>query len=1067
MKRGRIPASAWLAPIGAAAIVAPAAAAPLNVSIVEQGDGARLALRWDDGRITAPVAEAGVNGQVAIVRFAEPFEADVSALAAAAPNELAAASVDPDGRTLRLTLKRPLLPRASSSGEVLIVSLTPPAPTKTKTPVEADAEDAVLTIGQRDDFTRLSFLFQHGATALPFRKGNVLDLKFSKAVDVDISQIHILPPKFVKDAEKVNKPGQALVVRLTLEPDVQIRSFVEGPRVLVDVLAPDPKILAARKAAPPPPPPPKPADADPAPATGVVRLQMSETPEATTFTTRWARPARVAAFRRGEAIWILFDSHARIDLAGLARVGRRHQDIQKVTGDGVTGVRIPATPDTLVTAKAEGATWTFTLADHADALEAPAAVTRTAGPDGAQRLSVDFGREGVVRWVEDPAVGDKFAAALLNGPVKGVDTRRATLEAAVLPAAQGAVIEPRADGVGAAFENNKLIVTRGAGLIASAAPPPPAQGAPAPVAAASAPAPASDVLLDLAAWGGGSKQRAIEVLDGLERTAAQEGVGEGARADARMALAKFLLANELASEALGALRVAAVNQPLLDSDPRFKLMRAAASLMLGRVRDAQVDLSAGVLADDPSAALWRGYAAALSENWAEARRSFQDGQGALLTQPQNWRARFNLALAESALELKDLAAADDALAQAIGEASTEDVRASCQILKARLMAARGDAKGGLALLAAVEASRDEGAAVRATLEATRLGRETGAISPETAIETLEALRFRWRGDGLELETIQTLGHVYEDTGRWREALSVMHAAAARFPDLPASRRMRIDMADAFERLFLEGEADKLEPIQALGLFYEFKDLTPIGPNGDRMIRLLSARLVSVDLLEKASELLQYQVDNRLEGVGQAQVAADLAAIYVADRQPEKALMAIETTRQPGVPAGIAATRRIVEARALLDLGRFDHALELLEKDQSVDAARVRAEAAWRQKKWPEAVAAISAVLARGPRPGDDLTPEDRAFVLRAAIASVLTGDEATIAKLRATYAKRMAASPDADAFDLVTSGVDPGDVRLREVARQIARTDLIDRVMNEIKGRLKEAPPPAPRAAGA
>jgi hypothetical protein len=113
------------------------------------------------------------------------------------------------------------------------------------------------------------------------------------------------------------------------------------------------------------------------------------------------------------------------------------------------------------------------------------------------------------------------------------------------------------------------------------------------------------------------------------------------------------------------------------------------------------------------------------------------------------------------------------------------------------------------------------------------------------------------------------------------------------------------------------------------------------------------------------------------------------------------------------------------------------------------------------------VAAISAVLARGPRPGDDLTPEDRAFVLRAAIASVLTGDEATIAKLRATYAKRMAASPDADAFDLVTSGVDPGDVRLREVARQIARTDLIDRVMNEIKGRLKEAPPPAPRAAGA
>src|SRR6185295_262500 len=106
--------------------------------------------------------------------------------------------------------------------------------------------------------------------------------------------------------------------------------------------------------------------------------------------------------------------------------------------------------------------------------------------------------------------------------------------------------------------------------------------------------------------------------------------------------------------------------------------------------------------------------------------------------------------------------------------------------------------------------------------------------------------------------------------------------------------------------------------------YEFKDLTPVGASGDRMIRMLSARLVSVDLLDKAAELLQYQVDNRLDGVGQAQVAADLASIYLADRQPEKAMMAIEATRQPGIPTSVAGERRIVEAKALLDLNQFDH-----------------------------------------------------------------------------------------------------------------------------------------------
>jgi hypothetical protein len=228
-----------------------------------------------------------------------------------------------------------------------------------------------------------------------------------------------------------------------------------------------------------------------------------------------------------------------------------------------------------------------------------------------------------------------------------------------------------------------------------------------------------------------------------------------------------------------------------------------------------------------------------------------------------------------------------------------------------------------------------------------------------------------------------------------------------------------------------------------------------------MIRLLSARLVGVDLMEKASELLQYQVDNRLDGVGQAQVAADLAAIYVADRQPEKALMAIENTRQPGVPADIAQMRRIIEARALLDLGRYEHALELLEKDQSIDAMRVRAEAAWRQKKWTEAAQTTWAVLQRGPKPGDELSAEERVFVLRAAIACVLSGDEAMIAKLRASYAGAMSKSPEAAAFDLVTSGIDPGDVRLRDVARHIARVDLVERVMADLQKRLKAPLSPA------
>ena len=1064
------------------AAIGPAYADQLAIAAADQADGARLSVRYADGRSAAPAATARLDGNVLLVKFDEPFDADLSGLAAGAPKAIAFARRDADGVTLRLSLRRAMTPQVSANGASRLISLAPtpkPQPAKAEAPGDpvdvgvaaltiadqARSNDVLLTVGQRPEFTRLSFLFPNGATVVPLQSGDNVTLKFSRAGEVDISDLRVAPPKFLKDAVKVSKAGQPLVVQLTTEPGVKQRHFIDGARVVVDLLAPPapkaapatPTLTAAALAATKPAAKAEP-DINPAPKSGIVKVGFEEGANSTTFTTRWASPARAAAFRRGEAIWLLFDAKANFDIKGVPLVGARHTNLQVVQGEDVVGLRIAAPPEMQVTAKADGAAWTFIVAERAQPLEKVAPILREAANEaGGVRLVADFGRDGRVRWIDDPEVGDRFAAALLAGPVQGVDMRRATIEAAILPAAQGAAIEPRADGVGAAFDAGKLIVSRGEGLLANA-------GGPATPGAepASMPVLEEPVLMDLASWEGPPQQRVLDAIDQLEHAAAHEGVDMGAKSDARMALAKFLLAHELSAEALGALRVAAINQPDLEQAGDFKLMRAAANLMMGRVKEAQADLASGALADDPSAALWRGYALAAQENWPQARRSLELGRAALLTQPRPWRVRFNLALAESALELNDFAAAESAIAGALGEAVTDDQRAQAQLLAGRLAYARNDLKGALELFDEIARGRDEGAIVRATLASINLKRDTNQISPGQAADMLEALRFRWRGDATELEIIQALGHTYEDMGRWREALSVMHAATARFPALPAARRLRIDMGSMFERLFLDGEADKLEPIQALGLFYEFKDLTPIGASGDRMIRLLSARLVQVDLLDKAAELLQYQVDNRLDGVGQAQVAVDLASIYLADKQPEKAMMAIENTRQPGVPSAIASQRRIVEAKALVDLARYDHAMEMLEKDSSVEAAKVRAEIAWRQKNWTLAAAAFQVVLARGPDPSGALSDDDRAVVLRAAIAACLANSQPTLDRLKRTHGERMAKSPDAAAFELVVSNPDPGDYRLQDLARRLARTDLVAQVLQELKARLaKDAPPKA------
>ena len=52
---------------------------------------------------------------------------------------------------------------------------------------------------------------------------------------------------------------------------------------------------------------------------------------------------------------------------------------------------------------------------------------------------------------------------------------------------------------------------------------------------------------------------------------------------------------------------------------------------------------------------------------------------------------------------------------------------------------------------------------------------------------------------------------------------------------------------------------------------------------------MSDRLVAVDLLGPAADLLNYQITKRLDGVARAQVATRLAMIYLMDQKPQNAL----------------------------------------------------------------------------------------------------------------------------------------------------------------------------------
>ncbi len=225
-----------------------------------------------------------------------------------------------------------------------------------------------------------------------------------------------------------------------------------------------------------------------------------------------------------------------------------------------------------------------------------------------------------------------------------------------------------------------------------------------------------------------------------------------------------------------------------------------------------------------------------------------------------------------------------------------------------------------------------------------------------------------------------------------------------------------------------------------------------------MVRKLARRLVDVDLLDQAAQLLKYQADNRLDGVARASVDTDLAMIQLMNRQPEAALDAINGSRTTLLPKDMAERRRVLQARALAALGRNDDALELLDRDNSPDALEARGEIAWRQRDWPKAGAILEGRLGDRWKSAAPLTVEEQAILLRAGIAYSLADDNAGLARLRSHYTSLADAAPNPNALKVALAGVGAGPYTATDYVRAISDSDAFAGWVTAMKARyMKES----------
>jgi hypothetical protein len=1051
----------------------------------EDGFG-RIVLEFP-GRLDLPSYHVNFDNNVLAVVFTEPVSMPLPDVGATLPEYLTIGRVDPDGKGVRFGLRTPVKVHSMEAGERLFIDLMPldwqGLPPSLPPAIIAELTDraktaaiiaeqerkakeakalnpkATLRVGRNPTFVRVQFEWSVDTVAKFEQDGSSASIKFDWPVDIDLyTLLADLPTGVLGVSNKVTPAGSS--VDMTLIEGLKPRFYTEGFRTFtldIDLSPQDvDKIRTTAEAAA------RQAEAEAAlaraeaaraqeelAAQGAEGVAMAEpeyrpgeaiTPmiDEVSGTVRvrfpFERDTASAVFRRGDTLWMLFDTKTAINQPGESEALNSIASAFAVVPAGETQiVRVDLSTERLATLASEGRAWVLSVGDVLLSTTEPLALKRARDQDGHFQMSALIGKPHKVHSFRDPVVGDMLRIVTAYPPARGAVRDLGYVDFDALRSVHGLIIRPVNETLDVAIIKDMALITAPDGLTLSD------QEALRTLDSGNA-AEYRDSFIDFAALREDDPAAFVTKRERLSELAAEK---EGqAREVARLNLAQFYVGNQFGEEAIGVLRVLQSDLKSDELRKKVKLTEAIANVLAARPGEALGILNSSAFSDEVDAVMWRAIARTETFDYVGARNDALASQSIVDAYPVWVQKKFLFAAIRSALEASDVPLAQRYLDQIAFATLTPDDVTVYQLLQGRIAEAQGRMKEALDSYGQVIAAEVRPTRAEAVYRTLVVLRTTGEIDLAKATETLSAETILWRGNALEVDMEKLLAELYFEHRDYRMGFQITREAAANNPESRPIEELTQKAEAQFAELFLNGAADRLGDLDALSLYYDFRQLTPAGTKGDEMIRNLARRLVKVDLLGQAADLLEYQIDSRLQGAAQAQVATDLALIRIANRDPEGALRVLNRTRMANLAPALERQRRILEARALIDADREDLALDLLQRLGGRDADLLRVDGFWKAKNYIAASDLIETVYSRDPL--EEMGPQSRMHIIKAAVGLVLAGDDLGLSRLRSKFSDRMARSPEWGLFDYITRpDANPVGVEFKAAAKMVASMDSI------------------------
>ncbi len=982
--------------------------APVRIRVWPHESYGRIVFDWP-----APVTySAKSEGGKVVVSFARPFAAVLGRIRQRLSGYVSAAEFSADHKTVTLTLRGKYGLKSYANGGSVVVDLIRRKAPETKATrantsgkkVAAKAKVAGgpgprlrVRVGEHQDFSRFVFDWKRLVAYRVTKKGRRATISFKAPASLDLRTLRAKLPKFVS-AMSTSLGANGLAISLTINDRARLRHFRAGTKVVVDVLRPQGQHKTAPASMAPPTPAPaaeKPAPVVKSPVVkspvapvaevkdkakppskrkigkpldllsprikGITKTKPAAAPVPVTrlrngdviqLAFGWREEVGAAVFTRAGFLWVVFDKARKLDTSGLR--GKRSKMIagfdQRIVS-GATVVRLPLANDVSPSVQRDGTAWVVEISSAAQPRLDTIPIEFQLSAIGGSRAMVKVADAGDSIKLTDPEVGDEFWVVPLTaaGRAVGVSRRLAQLE--ILATLQGIVVRPLADDVAIRTLANGIELTTETGLLLSSDGTRTGRRAAIIDAVEAAGKTREGHLFDIESW----RREAMGPFTQIKQ-ALQQAVIEASptrRNAARLEFAQFYFAYGMVSDAYGLLQTIERDEPALVNDAPFRGLSGAVHYLLGNYRKAEPDLFHPSLDVEREANLWRAALAGIQGDWTAAAKYFSRSEAVLKAYPQPHRVVFGLLAAETALAIGEEGLAlihlDSLLEAPLDQSKLDQIA----YLRGQLMAQTMNPDAAVESWDRAIQGVHPPSRVKAGLARVNILLEQAKITRADAIKSLEILRYSWRGGDFEFKLLRRLGELYIAEGDFKRGLMTYREAVTYFPNhldsVVVARTMRV----AFLKLYIEGAADKMPPLVALALYDEFRELTPAGDLGNRLITDLTNRLVQVDLLDRAATLLQHQIAFRVKGIENSRAQNQLALVYLFDRKPEKAFEILKNDLAKDSPPEDAIERRQLRARALGEMARYQSALVVLDGDTSREANLLRAEIYWRTQNWKE------------------------------------------------------------------------------------------------------------------